>query len=399
MASKLPWTNASFAMASLVALFCAGSGAGQEGQPAALVKRDASTLLVAARAALERGDWDTAEYLTTQAERIPRGLVAIIKSRWTDTPAKVRRDIQAARIRATQAPVESIHEPEKKDPDAPPKIVHKSAAWKADEPEKWPAFRATELAAATQAAQRPPPKTADVPVAALLERAPSLAAVQNRFFGAAEPLAAGPFTRQPPLSASGAKGAAPEPVSGRDSASKFTAVPRSELAAAFPKEREPSSSNFKAKHAPSGESAVALLKESGQAFVAGDFAGARRHALQAKKLRPGSTWDQNDIANVLSYLRRPAPIKESADLGNAASSNQAAAKTAPPSPVPGLDATSSVRVSANDEECEPVQAIQAQWERRTTPVLSSGWCVLIGMGIGVALILLFRHLLACQPQA
>src|SRR5437899_10182126 len=112
MARMVTWTNGPFALAGLMALLWAASAPGQEGQPApartVTIPATRDALVGAARAALERGDWDTAENLAVQAERIPRGLLAIIKSRWSDTPAKVRRDVQAARTRAEQAPIETI---------------------------------------------------------------------------------------------------------------------------------------------------------------------------------------------------------------------------------------------------------------------------------------------------
>lgn len=80
---------------------------------------DAKTCLVAARTALARGDLEAAEALAVQAENKPRGLIAIIHSRWLDTPAKVFRAIAAARARQQAALIKDIQPRDTGKPDEP----------------------------------------------------------------------------------------------------------------------------------------------------------------------------------------------------------------------------------------------------------------------------------------
>src|SRR5262249_35124813 len=128
------------------------------------------------------------------------------------------------------------------------------------------------------------------------------------------------------------------------------------------------------------------------------FAGARPYALQARQLRPKSTWDKDDIVQLLAYLRGstlPATSEEVPDPAMSAPSTDEEATTvayAPPPP-PAVKETSPEGPVVNDDECEPV----ARPERRTAPTLAGGWCVVVGIGIGAVLIMLFRQALAgCQ---
>jgi hypothetical protein len=142
------WVNALLAMAIVVEPGYALNAQGQEGQPGvaspikpSVAKRDANALLIAARAALERGDLDRADALAAQAEKMPRGLLALIKSKWSDTPAKVRRDIGAARARETATLIERIQEQEKMKAAALPQDTPNGALGETKEREKWPVFR------------------------------------------------------------------------------------------------------------------------------------------------------------------------------------------------------------------------------------------------------------------
>jgi hypothetical protein len=66
---------------------------------------DPKTLLAAARAAYQRGELDRAEDLAHQAEKANTGgLGNWFRSPWSDTPAKVLRDVQAARARQGTPP-------------------------------------------------------------------------------------------------------------------------------------------------------------------------------------------------------------------------------------------------------------------------------------------------------
>ncbi len=62
-------------------------------------KEDYSTLVRMARTALQRGDYDTAELYSKQAEK-KAGMVPSWP--WSDSPAKVLHDVQAARLKAAQ---------------------------------------------------------------------------------------------------------------------------------------------------------------------------------------------------------------------------------------------------------------------------------------------------------
>jgi type II secretory pathway component GspD/PulD (secretin) len=80
----------------------------QGGPAASRLPADAKSLLVAARTALQQGDLDRAEQLVGRAEQAAakeRGTLPCWLHPWSDTPAKVRRDIQAARDRKKTAPV------------------------------------------------------------------------------------------------------------------------------------------------------------------------------------------------------------------------------------------------------------------------------------------------------
>jgi type II secretory pathway component GspD/PulD (secretin) len=65
-------------------------------------KPDAQTLLVAARTALQKGDFDGAEGLTAEAEKAAaqaRGVLPAWMHPWSDSPAKVRKDIEVGRAK------------------------------------------------------------------------------------------------------------------------------------------------------------------------------------------------------------------------------------------------------------------------------------------------------------
>jgi type II secretory pathway component GspD/PulD (secretin) len=82
---------------------------------APVAKPDAKTLLTSARAALQKGDLDQAEALATEADKAAaqsRGVLPGWMHPWSDNPAKVRRDIQAAR--AKQASAQAAQAPKKK---------------------------------------------------------------------------------------------------------------------------------------------------------------------------------------------------------------------------------------------------------------------------------------------
>jgi type II secretory pathway component GspD/PulD (secretin) len=65
----------------------------------ARVTADPKVLLLAARAAFQRGELDKAEELAHQAEKASSGVASWLHMPWADTPAKVLRDVQTARAR------------------------------------------------------------------------------------------------------------------------------------------------------------------------------------------------------------------------------------------------------------------------------------------------------------
>ena len=103
-------------LAAILVMLCFPCGSNtQEGRPepagainTPVEKWEAKACLIGARTALARGDLDWAETLVLQAENTPRGLVALIRSRWTDTPAKVWREIQSARAKERVALMELV---------------------------------------------------------------------------------------------------------------------------------------------------------------------------------------------------------------------------------------------------------------------------------------------------
>ena len=66
-------------------------------------KADAKSLLAAGRAALQKGEFDRAEALANQAEKASSAFNALFQPRGSDTPARLKRDIQTARAQVAQA--------------------------------------------------------------------------------------------------------------------------------------------------------------------------------------------------------------------------------------------------------------------------------------------------------
>src|SRR5262249_30674634 len=66
---------------------------------ATTAKPDAKALLNQAREALKRNDLDLAEKLAKESERADKSVIPQFMHPWSDTPAKVLRDVQAARAK------------------------------------------------------------------------------------------------------------------------------------------------------------------------------------------------------------------------------------------------------------------------------------------------------------
>jgi hypothetical protein len=87
---------------------------GKAAAPTAGAKADPKALLAAARSALQNGDLSGAEFFATEAEKAGGGSSWL--QPWADTPAKVQRDIQAARAKQTPVLVKGTSDvTEKKD--------------------------------------------------------------------------------------------------------------------------------------------------------------------------------------------------------------------------------------------------------------------------------------------
>lgn len=84
-------------------------------RPTLEAKSDVKSLLAAARTALQKGDYDLAETWVVQAEKANTGLTSWVVTPWSDSPSKVRREIQSARAKSMPMPVAKDTLPEKKE--------------------------------------------------------------------------------------------------------------------------------------------------------------------------------------------------------------------------------------------------------------------------------------------
>jgi hypothetical protein len=391
-------------------LMLASDARGQEAQTApygapkpSVAKWNAKTLLLAARAALEKGDLDRAEALAVQAEKIPRGLLGLIQSNWTDTPAKVRCDIQAARARETVVLFERFEEKDKIEAAVAPKDTATGVPSARNERETWPIFRAGDSAnikaqesrgpvttdavrTKASAGWKPAPREANVAAVSTTTRsgpAPkNIAVLQDSFFGI-DNIGADTVKRIP---SAAAPQAAPEtklpspivPVSAMEKSDRAVSVNRESVG------REPGS-----------EAHVDFLKESAKAFATGNMTAARQLALRAKQLRPSSTWEKDNLAAILSYLRRPPPKERTAPQEASLPENLPPVRLAPTIVDVEADAHAQPAISAREEECEPSTPPM----QRTVPAISRVWFVLVGMGLSLVLMALFRLAVRPLPDA
>ncbi len=92
-------------------------------------RADSRALLAAARDALNRGDLDQADRLVIQAENAAAGSrVPTWLHPWSETPARVRRDIQAARARKAAQSATADNRPTTLPPVAPPAAAAQAPA-------------------------------------------------------------------------------------------------------------------------------------------------------------------------------------------------------------------------------------------------------------------------------
>lgn len=217
-------------------------------------KTDAKSMLLAARAALQRGELEAAEAYASQAEKAGGGIFGTgIQPFWSDTPAKVRRDIQAARLAQTAPPIANAAE--KKDSGGPLRAI-------------------TNLLRPKEKEEKP--GTAEGP-----------------------PLVRWPESPLKPLAKDAGKPGNPS--------GQLVTNPR------FPDGPGLHQTTF-----PSGEpqtgslktaQARQLVQEGYRALEAGDLETARRLAHQAKDLRPDLDWSEQNPDRLLADIqrRRPAP--------------------------------------------------------------------------------------------
>ncbi|MCI0378290.1 MAG: hypothetical protein L0215_11840 [Gemmataceae bacterium] len=217
-------------------------------------KNDPKSLLAAARAALQRGEWDVADAYAVEAEKATSGLASWFQAPWNDSPSKVRRDVQAAR--AKQMPVVAKEGADKKDTGG---LFGFKNLFKKDE--KRP-VEGPELSKDQGPFAKNPPK-------------------------AAQPKDAGPFAKNPPKSAQPNK--TPEGPAVRQTT--YPATKQAGDAAA------------------NQALARKMIKAGYRALDSDDVETARKLALQAKDLRPNLEWWEDNPDRLLADVQRRASAK------------------------------------------------------------------------------------------
>jgi type II secretory pathway component GspD/PulD (secretin) len=266
--------------------------------PAAAAKPDAHALLVSARAALQKGDLDQAELLTAEAEKAAaqaRGGLPTWLHPWSDTPAKVRRDIQTARAKEAAALTAKQKAQEKAAADA-------AAAGK-EKPQ------ATEAKASPTAYQ----------------------AIRGLFVRSSSPTSPAGDTAQPGAKKDDKKEnqQAAVPADARDS---WTSQPEERPVAPVDKTL----------------AARKLIQEGRKALQAGDLVKARESAEKARDLKPSlSFWEDNPDNLLAAVRRREAQVAKQAAKSekktNGPASATAAASADPEKPLTPEEARKLLR--------------------------------------------------------
>jgi hypothetical protein len=86
---------------------------------ATVERSDARAYLIAARTALENGEWARAEYMAGQAERAMIG-ISWLRGPWADTPAKIRQDIYRLKHSLPAADSPIFRQAKNAEEDGPP---------------------------------------------------------------------------------------------------------------------------------------------------------------------------------------------------------------------------------------------------------------------------------------
>ena len=366
MASQQIWASLWFGTAML--LVFSFRVVGQDTQRTGTIKSsverlDAKACLRAARAALERGDLDCAETLTAEAEKAPLQF-ASSKRWWADTPAKMWRDIQAARTGESAALIKRIQDQEKMNGGTPPPASGNIVAIVKREPEDWEVFPLPLPAGLEPAWVQIAGRTVST-----VQTLRDLAVFQDKFLGR-------PASAEPPLL---------EIVGGPISTiltPRDSAVFQQKLAGLEEKSQ-----------------ALLLLAEAGKAIVAGNTAIAREYTRQARNLRPSSSWNQKDLVQLRAYLQRHAGAGPGRPAEKKVSPPPSLSQAPPIDKKPavkdsGLDLVDQVTTgelqapppeSADEDEGEPA----AEPRNKTTPGSFSGWFVVPAVAaillLGVAL--------------
>ena len=225
-------------------------------------QNDAKSLLAAARTALKRGEFETADAFVNQAEKVG---FSWLHAPWSDTPSKVRREIASARKQAA-ANVTKEATPEKKESAGMFKSLKTFFGGKEDKkdgpvlPENPPVVRGPDLPLVPPDLPGPPPlakndlpKVNDPP--GPLAKSPEGPPVRQTTYPSTDPNA-------PPASADATKAQARK-----------------------------------------------YIKDGYKALAVNDLDTARRLASQAKDLRPNLEWWEENPERLLADIQRRAAAK------------------------------------------------------------------------------------------
>lgn len=255
------------------------------------VKSDPKSLLSAARAALEKGDVDLAEALTLQAEKSQTGFAAWIHTPWADTPAKLRRDIQAARSKQTTVVKETPK-------DAGGVLGAVKNLFRKDKVEdKMPAPVAPEGPVLVQGPElNPKPSLVKNPEP---KSDPGKGVAQTP---------KGPFPPLPPWANSKQDPSKQEPAHPKDKTPGALVNLNKPEGPAVRQTTYPGMED-KQNAAAIKTQALALLREGRKALDAGDFETARKYALQARDLRADLGWQEENPERLLADIQRRSVAK------------------------------------------------------------------------------------------
>lgn len=216
------------------------------------VNKDMKSLLTAARSALARGDLEMAEAFCVQADKVGYTIPPIFHP-WSDTPSKVRREIQTTRAKLTTPPkAEGPFLAEKKDTGGPFAIVKSWFGGSKPKEEMPPRFEPRDPPVIAKGHEKPTPKD-------------------------------------------------PAPIHHATSSSPRE-TPRKDLLPGKGMDVTPVTAT-----APGDKTrAVQLINEGYAALDRGDLANAQKFAMQAKAMRPDLAWWERNPDRLLNDIERRA---------------------------------------------------------------------------------------------